>query len=453
ERMRSVLELVAAIHERDRYRDSATHLATELTAKLQCERVSIAALRAGRLHVTAMSNSADFGKHVNLVRAIENAMEESAEFGRGLAFPRDDGGAVPTFAHAELAREFGTSSICSVPFYRAGLLCGALCLERGSQRPFEADEQAVAEAVASLCGPALEALRREDRSWLAKSGAAMREQLQELIGPHHTAKKLSVAGALALLMFFAFATGEYRVTAKAELEAEFLRTAVAPFSSYLAEAFVRAGDRVRAGDLLARLDDRELRLEQRRLASELAQYERQGREALADRDAAQVRILAAEADQARAQLALIEHQLQQLEVRTPIDGSVVSGDLSQALGAPFERGDVFFEIAPLEDYRLVLKVDESDIRGLTTGITGSAILASSPDEPLPFEVVTITPVSSAEEGGNFFRVEGRLAETPPRLQPGMEGVGKIDLGRRNLVWIWTHKAIDWLRLAAWRWLP
>jgi hypothetical protein len=35
----------------------------------------------------------------------------------------------------------------------------------------------------------------------------------------------------------------------------------------------------------------------------------------------------------------------------------------------------------------------------------------------------------------------------------MEGVGKIAAGSRKLVWIWTHPLVDWLRLAAWKWLP
>jgi hypothetical protein len=35
----------------------------------------------------------------------------------------------------------------------------------------------------------------------------------------------------------------------------------------------------------------------------------------------------------------------------------------------------------------------------------------------------------------------------------MEGVGKIEVDNRLLAWIWTHQAIDWLRLKVWNWLP
>jgi hypothetical protein len=39
------------------------------------------------------------------------------------------------------------------------------------------------------------------------------------------------------------------------------------------------------------------------------------------------------------------------------------------------------------------------------------------------------------------------------LRPGMEGIGKITIDRRMLIWVWTHEMIDWLRLQLWRWMP
>ena len=65
----------------------------------------------------------------------------------------------------------------------------------------------------------------------------------------------------------------------------------------------------------------------------------------------------------------------------------------------------------------------------------------------------ITPVTVAEEGRNTFRVEAQLSELGLQLRPGMEGVAKIEAGRRSIMWIWTHAVVDWLRLAAWKYLP
>jgi hypothetical protein len=63
-------------------------------------------------------------------------------------------------------------------------------------------------------------------------------------------------------------------------------------------------------------------------------------------------------------------------------------------------------------------------------------------------------VNVAKEGRNFYRVEAAIApEAKSRLRPGMEGVGKISIDERKLVWIWTHGFTDWVRLWLWSYLP
>jgi len=142
-----------------------------------------------------------------------------------------------------------------------------------------------------------------------------------------------------------------------------------------------------------------------------------------------------------------------MRVVAGFDGVVVTGDLSQAIGSPVERGQVLFEIAPLAAYRVVLQVDERDVSDVKVGQAGQLLLAAAPSEPLVFSVEKITPVSTAREGRNYFRVEAKLQGGAERLRPGMEGVAKVEIGRRHLVAIWLRPVIDWARLAAWTWLP
>jgi hypothetical protein len=132
---------------------------------------------------------------------------------------------------------------------------------------------------------------------------------------------------------------------------------------------------------------------------------------------------------------------------------VVSGDLSQSLGAPVEMGDLLFEVTPLDSYRLMLEVDERDINQVELGQRGDLVLSAFPQTRTPFTVSKITPVSTSEEGRNYFQVEATLDEMSPRLRPGMEGFGKIEIDRRKLIWIWTHDMIDWIRLKVWSWWP
>jgi aminoglycoside phosphotransferase len=114
---------------------------------------------------------------------------------------------------------------------------------------------------------------------------------------------------------------------------------------------------------------------------------------------------------------------------------------------------VLFEIAPLDGYRIVLRVDERDISDVQLGQKGRLALQALPGDSLPLTVDRITPVASSEGDRNVFRVEARLDTPSSALRPGMEGVAKIEIERRRLLWIWTHRIIDTVRLWAWSWWP
>jgi multidrug resistance efflux pump len=409
--------------------------------------------------VRAVSHSAHFAERANLTRAVEAAMNEALDQ-EGIVVwppPEDDLPGVArgliTRAHERLAVESRARSLCSVPLAHGGRFCGVVTCERGDDRPFDAGEVELLEAAVALAGPLLDIQRRDDR-WIGpKLLDAGRRGVGELLGPRHLGVKLVAGLAACALLLLVLASGEFRVSADARLEAEELRAAVAPFDGYVLEAPVRAGDTVKAGDLLARLDDRDLVLERARWRSELLQLEPQVREAMANRNVSELRALQARTDQARAQLALADGRLAKTRLLAAFDGVVATGDLSQRLGAPVNRGDVLFEVAPLDAYRLALEVDEKDIEELRPGQRGELLFTALPGQSLGFEVETITPVSQAGEGRNAFRVEARLDETLPRLRPGMEGVAKVEIGRRRLLWIWTREAVDSFRLTAWRWLP
>jgi multidrug resistance efflux pump len=237
------------------------------------------------------------------------------------------------------------------------------------------------------------------------------------------------------------------------LEAEVQRAAVAPFDGFVRAAPARAGDTVRQGDLLAQLDDRDLILDRLKWRAELDKLLQRDREALAKHNRNGLVVLEPQIRQAEAQLALAEEKLVRTRILAPFDGVVVSGDLSQALGSPVEKGKTLFEVAPLNSYRLIVQVDERDVRFVAVGQSGTVALAGRPGEPVPMTLSKITPVTLAEEGRNAFRIEARLSEAGLELRPGMEGVAKINSGRRSIAWIWVHPVIDWLRLAAWKYLP
>ncbi|HLN88418.1 MAG TPA: HlyD family efflux transporter periplasmic adaptor subunit [Candidatus Limnocylindrales bacterium] len=454
ERLQALVDVIATVVGQEHFRGTAVAFVTALATKLSCDRVSLGFLRNGAIEIVALSHSAQFGEDTNLIRAIAVAMEEAIDQESTVVLPLTAERQIQvTRAHMELARQYGNGAICSVPINSHDEYSGAVTFERTADQPFDRAAVELCEAVVGIAGPILQIQQRDDRPLWRKVSDAGRTQLEHLIGPHHMVLKLSVFGTLCLMLFLALVNGDYRVTAKTVIEPAIRRALAAPVNGYIGEARLRAGDQIQQGQLLAKLDDRELRLEQSKWHSQEEQSLKQYYEALGNRNAAQVQILSAQVDQAKAQVAMIEDQLARVQVTAPFDGWIVSGDWSQSLGAPIERGQVLFEVAPLEAFRVILQVDERDIGELALGKSGQIILSGFPTEQLPFTVKKITPVSTAAEGRNFFRVEAQLEGKTRPLQPGMEGVGKIEIDRRRLIWIWTHEVTDWLRLKLWYWLP
>ena len=454
DRIGTVMELLATGLHHDRFQEAATAVATEFAGVFGCERVSIGFRRGSHVKLAALSNSAAFGKRANLVRAIELAMEESTDQQTIIVVPAPEGQEQIVRAHQALSREHGQNAICTVPLTEGNRVLGAITLERPADKPFDPPSIQLCEHIGVLLGPVLKLKRDEDR-WIARKALdSLIAFLVRLFGPRHVALKLSALAAVAVVAFLVFARGDYRVTADGSLEGTIQRALAAPVAGYLSDAQSRAGDIVKAGQVMATLDDRDLRLERLKWATQRAKQQREYSDALAKQELAKAQVLRTQIEQADAQLTLLDEQLSRLKITAPFDGVVVSGDLSQQLGAPVERGNTLFEVAPLKEYRIVLKVDERDIVDVAPGLSGELVLSSAPDRGFPFQVEKITPVSTPQEGRNFFRVEARpTSGNTEVLRPGMQGVAKITIDERRLAWIWSHKVVHWLRMFIWSWWP
>jgi multidrug resistance efflux pump len=295
--------------------------------------------------------------------------------------------------------------------------------------------------------------RDQERSILAKLGRSIGDGLRAVFGLRYLRVKLAVTALASLLTVTSLLQADFRITADAVLEGEVQRVVAAPISGYLLSSAVRAGDTIREGDIMASLNDEELRLELARLGGRMQQARREYREAQSTRDLVGVRVIRGQMNQISAEIDLVEQQLDSIHLRAPFDGVVIEGDLSQLLGSPVERGEMLFKIAPLEGYRIVLKVDESEIAYVEEGQQGTLALSSLSQRQMPITVERITSVAKAGDGANFFRVEASLPEGGKALRPGMEGIGKINAGRERLLWIWTHEFYDWFRLWVWSWWP
>ena len=448
--------VMATAMQHAQLRPSALSVVNELAQRLQCDRVSVGFEAAGQVVPLVMSNTASFDARSDLVRWLGEAMDEVLDLGLPVQLPVPADEPLGALAHQESARQLAVQAMLSVPVRDQGQTIGVLSFERIAGPAFSDAQAQQAAALGVLLGPYWGQQRWRERAALARWRESAGNALRELGGPQRPGFKLVALVAAGALAVMALWQTDHRIAARTVVEGASQIAAVAPFDGFVAEGLVRAGDTVRKGQPLARLDDRDLRLERTRWSAERAQLQRRYQVAQSQADRAAMGVLAAQVNQADAQLALAEERLARTTLVAPFDGVVVSGDLSQQIGSPLQTGQTLFEVAPLQGFRVMLQVDDRDIASLALGQRGELLLSGLPDRPLAIRVQRITPVSTQQDGRNVFAVEASIdgqAQSQAALRPGMQGIGKVVVGERSLLWIWTHSLVDWLRLTFWAWTP
>ncbi|MXP64607.1 HlyD family efflux transporter periplasmic adaptor subunit [Roseomonas sp. M0104] len=424
-------------------------LCSMLAAQWALTRVSLGLGGAGKMRLRATSRGRLSTLQTDFVIALKAAMEEAVEAGTALAVPPQAGQLAAIGAHQRLCRTHDVAWAVTLPVRlpgHAGWVAMTLEGDGGAPQP---EQIAGWQAVAAQVAPLLALRLRAERGLLGHAGALVREA-----GTGRAAwKPVAALVAAAALVGIALFPVPFRVNARATLEGAVKRSVAAPFDGYLAEAAVRPGDRVAAGTVLARMDDRELRLQKLDYEGRIAESRRQADEAIGRRDMAAAGIATARRMQAEAELRLIDAHLARTSFVAPFDGIVISGDPSQSIGAPLRRGEVVYELSPLNGYRVALEVEESDFAAVQPGQEGRMVLASLPYASWPVQVTGVTPLATARDGRNAFRVEARLEQPDAALRPGMQGIGKIEAGTAPLAWVWVRGAVAWARLKLWAWMP
>jgi multidrug resistance efflux pump len=434
----------------DAFDEAAALLCTRLAPALGAARV-VLAWRGGRRTASRPLAASGLGLpewDAESRRRLGAVADEAIDQGRTLACPPAPGTRAVLRAHEALRREGGTAAVITAPVARGGRPLGALVAEFESPPPVGAAH--ALERAASLAAPWLALLDARRPGPVARAAAALGLGRAGAARPRRRVAAALAALALAAL---AFVPVDLTVSAPARVEGEVQRTVAAPVRGYLRTVYARPGDRVREGQVLAELGDRDLELDRARLASEVAQHEGAAGAAMARGERGAMAVSQAKADEARARLGLVEHQLDAIRLRAPIDGLLIQGDLARTIGAPVDRGQSLFVVAPADRFRVIVELDERDLERVRPGQRGRIALSALPWDTMPLEVLRIAPAASVVDARNVFELEARLDGPVDGLRPGLRGVAHLDGERGPLLAQWGRRLADRLATLAWRWLP
>ncbi|MEY6433293.1 efflux RND transporter periplasmic adaptor subunit [Thioalkalicoccus limnaeus] len=233
-------------------------------------------------------------------------------------------------------------------------------------------------------------------------------------------------------------------------------TVSSKISGRLAEVLIEEGERVEAGQVMARLDDTDARaqlaLVEARLAAaraELGQIQVQldqarrdearqqglharglGSEEALDNSRTRVLVLAAQLAAAESQVRVAEAQLQVAQVdydntvvRAPFSGVVVAKAAQPGeIVSPMSAGGGFTRtgigtIVDMESLEIEVDVNEAFINRVQPGQPVVAVLDAYPDWSIPAAVIAIIP--TADRAKATIRVRVALLSEDPRLVPEM----------------------------------
>jgi multidrug resistance efflux pump len=144
---------------------------------------------------------------------------------------------------------------------------------------------------------------------------------------------------------------------------------------------------------------------------------------------------------------LLADRADHLDIRSPIDGVVVSGDLKRAEGAPVGVGQALYEIAPLDHMVAEIAIPDEEISHARPAQSVTISLDAYSNTTWTAKLASIQPRSESHDNDNVFIAEVSLDNSDRTLRPGMKGWAKIVTETHCLAWIMFHK--PWNRVAGW----
>jgi len=475
QRHQHVLQYASAIATAEGFASSAMNFCNELATRAGATRVALGWLKGRRVRVKALSHTEKFDKKQELVVQLERVMEECYDQDEPVRFD-PAGASTPNVTRAarQHSQTQGNIVVLSLPLRRREQTVGVLTLEfPPAQKPDDHAEAALAVA-SQLLAPQLYDRYQNDRLIIVKVGQSIQNVAKLAIGPRHMLAKLIILLVLGAAAFVWFYKPMYHVNASFQLQASDKRTLCAPFDGKLIEVHVRPGAIVRQDQVLAEFDTTDKR-------EELDRWEAQARARRIAADnfrsdptrQSEARQAEEEYRSAMAQVNLLKYQIEQASIRSPFDGIVWQGDLVDMKNSPKRQGDELFQVVrsePADPRRIALEAElavaERDIeevrrvfqaqvhrRNNGDGDDGRLATSSNPAVDYGLRLKRLVPASEAKEGANVYRLYADVVHgaEPHRagLAPGLAGEARLKIERRRLLWIWTHRLVEYLQLKLW----
>ncbi|NND99503.1 MAG: HlyD family efflux transporter periplasmic adaptor subunit [Pirellulaceae bacterium] len=442
----ALIELISQIESQPTLALGCEVVANELVRHLGAKQVAVGYLHDGQMVVESLSGTVKLDPASETYHGLEMALSESVLRDSVAIYPpRPDDETHLLVAHRQLCGDLQIPAVMSSPLTTPdGKTIGAILLT-GTKEQIHGDRLPnFIRASGPRLASALEVVSRAQIGRIRQISNSIRTAVPSIRG--FTWGLIALCLAAVMLM-----PVRYRVRCNCTTEPTVRRFAVAPFQGLIEKGFAKPGDAVSKGQLLARMDGKSIRWE---LASVLAEQQQAAKKReieLANRNVTASLLSQLESDRLIARTRLLQHQQQQVEIRSPIDGVILSGTLERAEAAAVDTGEVVYEIAPLDQMRIEVTIPAQEITHVTVGQDARIWIDGMSGQSFVGRIERVNPRSELREGRNVFVATVTLPNDNDLLRPGMTGSVRIDGARHPLVWNILHRPWDYLasRLTWW----
>lgn len=428
----ATLELTVRLADARDSKSAAKLLCDLIHRQVRAEHVAVGLVKRSGTTVdaTALSDVADLDLQSDAAQLLGNCLTESLPQTPLVAWSRTAGFKPFGLGHwQELADSWQVPELTAVRFADRKADAVAVCLI-ASSTSLNAEAEQFLQLVGQIAGPMLRMLER------ASHGRRLHE-IREQIPKWFTGRRAyALAALVALPLVFPWCT---RTNCPVVLEPIAHRVVAAPFEGIFDRSLALPGDRVQAGQVLGRMDGRELRA---RLAACEADLGRAGKSR--DMNLAGGKLAGAQID--RLEMERLEHErevlqrkLEQLEIRSPIAGVVVSGDLRRYTAATLRVGQDLYEIAPLDQLTVEIAVAEEDLEQVAEQADVDVHLDAVADRTYEGRIERIRPRGELRDNRQVFVAEFALANAEETLRPGMKGTATVVGPRAPGAWLLLRK--------------
>ena len=443
------LDILSLLNDQKEYKAMVMALCNEAKRRFNCERVSLGYLEEPYVRIQAISNMDRFEKKMDIISLMESVMEECVDQDEDLLYPAPPNSAYVIRDHEAYAKAEGVNYLLSIPLRLGEQTVGAMTFER-TKDPFREVDIRATRVLGDQIVRRVSESKKQNRWFGARMLDGISNGLGSFLGYRHTWRKLSAIVGTVILLTLIFVRVEYRVEAPFILQSTEITHVPSPFKGYISDVLAKVGDRVGPEQSLVKLDTSELLIERANTLAEIQRFSSEAEKAEAERRISDMLIAQAQKRQAEASLELIDYRIDRANITSPYDAMLVEGDLTDRVGAPVEKGDLLMRLTRMDNLYVEMKVDEIDIHDIQSSINGEFAFNSKPDDHFSFDLERIEPIAMPDSAGNIFYVNGDISQdVEDWWRPGMSGIAKINAGDRSLLWICTHRLVDFLRIKLW----